>query len=258
MSWDGQGGRNTTGPQQKNAGLRGLSALDVIIQGGYLPLGSGPTEYAAWLRAPVDYLANNLTAVVTGIVGDAVGDQLAPYIATVQAFGDAAQGADEHAEGQALAAQDFADAANLSATSAAASLASLLSNKATPANIRAGVEDTKFATSKGFADAGAFVASTGPEIAAGTVTFDMSLGMNRKHTMTVNTTVAAPTGMIDGLTYTWMFIAGAGFTMAALPAIFDFGIATAPVFNTAAGKINKIYGQYDATAGKVQANFWRQ
>lgn len=260
MAWDGQGGRNFAGPIQKNAGLRGLSSLDVIIQGGYLPIGSGPVEYAAWLRQPVDYIVANVNQVIL----DALAAVSEPIISAAQGYSLAAGNFASIATSAASTATDGATqadasktAAAASATAAAASYASVLANKASVAEVRAATDDTKYPTALGLGASQAFVASTGGEISSGTVTFNMALGFNRKHTQTVNTTLAAPTNLLDGGSYTIMVI-GAGFTMAALPAYFDFGTATTPVFNTAAGKINKIYFQHDAVANKGQATFWRQ
>lgn len=111
-------------------------------------------------------------------------------------------------------------------------------------------DDTKAVTGKAEIDACAFGTLTD----AASIVWDAHVnGMNVRLTLTANGhTIAAPTNMHDGVTYT-LNINPATFTVA-FNAIFDFGKLGTPTLT--ASKWNKITGQYDATAGKLQCGLW--
>jgi hypothetical protein len=119
MAFNGQGASNGTSPLQKHGGPRGFSSLDIIVQGGFLPLGSGPVEYAAWLREPVDAIEADVLLFTQGVVNAAN----APTIAAAQAFADAAEGSAQAAQGDAVAAQDAQTAAEIAQAAAEAAAA---------------------------------------------------------------------------------------------------------------------------------------
>jgi hypothetical protein len=119
--WDGHGGSNNAGPPQRGLRPRGQSALDVIVEGGFLPQGSGPVEFAAWLRQPVDAIVADVNTYV-----DARFNVLwAPFVADMEAIGTAAQGHANAADADRIAAeaaQAAAEAAQAAAEAAAASV----------------------------------------------------------------------------------------------------------------------------------------
>lgn len=115
--FDGQGVSNGTSPPQPGRLPRGQSSLDVIIEGGFLPIGSGPVEYAAWLREPINAIIGDLDAHIdsrfTVLWAPFVGDMttLANGAAASAAAALTSENNAETAEAAALAAQAAAEAA---------------------------------------------------------------------------------------------------------------------------------------------------
>lgn len=261
MAFDGYGASNGNAPLTKHGGPRGFSALDVVVQGGFLPLGSGPLEFGNWLLGPSLAIAADLSAEVTTIVGIIIAPALAAGVATATAAAGAsataAAGSATTASGAATTATTQAGIATTQATAAAASATSFLTNKATPAEIRAGTNDVHFHTPKGLADSAAFIAASGGEITtpAGvrTVTFDMSLGFNRSDTLTAATTYPKPdtSKMHDGVTYSFLLIENAtgGFT----PTMNAFFVPGSIAFSfvTTANAYNLLTGTYNAALDKL-------
>lgn len=125
---------------------------------------------------------------------------------------------------------------------------------ATALEVIIGADAEAYVTAKALADAGAFIVADAGEIAGSTWTPNMLLGINRNWTLTGNRIVGAPTGMIDGLSYCWKFKQDAtGGRTLAFNAIFDFGDGNSAI-NTAANKVNRVFGTYDAAEGKIIAN----
>lgn len=130
--------------------------------------------------------------------------------------------------------------------------------KASAATIRAGVDNEAFMTAKGLNDSVAWVPSTvnsSAEITtpAGvrTVTFVGANGFSRQDTLTASTTFAAPTGLIDGMTYQYIFIQDAtGGRVHTLNAFFIPG-SIAFTFTTAANAYNILTGVYHAGLNKL-------
>ena len=64
--------------------------------------------------------------------------------------------------------------------------------------------------------------------------------------------------MTDGMTLNWVIVQdGTGSRTLAYGSAFDWGAGVAPVLSTVAGKIDFISAYYDATSGKLLANFRR-
>lgn len=123
---------------------------------------------------------------------------------------------------------------------------------AAAADVRTGTDTTKALTSAALIGALAFVALTD----ASTIATDASTGVNFKVTLGGNRLFGAPTSLKDGVTYTWdVSQDGTGSRVPSFDTIFDWGLVGAPTFSTAAGKKDKIIGQYSAASGKVEANF---
>lgn len=254
MAFDGQGVSNGTTPFGKHAGPRGLSSLDIIVQGGFLALGSGPVEYAAWLREPINAIVDNLLTVIDDEVGLIVG----PYVVQAQAFADQAEGSAEAAEGDATTAQDAASDAQDSADAAAASAASILAALATKEEIRAGTVTDKFMAPKQASDSINYVEHDAGEYSAGTWTPDCTLGFNRKFIgLAANLIVAAPTGLVDGQTYNFLAKQdGTGGHTITLNAIFDFGNETFSAVTTA-NKVAMWGGTYSSDTGLIHCHYWK-
>lgn len=239
--------------------VKGLSALDLVIEAGLLPYSAGPVEFAAWLRAPVDEIVDDLTILVTPIVNSV----MAPYMVTIgQAVTDAEQAA--------LDAQGFAEAASASADDALGyrdqaqqivdDFEAVAPVKATASEILAGTDDAKFITPKGFRDV----------VTPNTVTFTATPVPSFANTqgwemvMTANVTaVGAPTGCKKGETYAISFIEDGtgGRTLPASgswDAAYDWGEGGIPSFVTGANKRNILFGYcYQESPVRLSINRWR-
>jgi hypothetical protein len=133
--------------------------------------------------------------------------------------------------------------------------------KASAATIRAGTDDESFTTAAALNAAGNWVAAQAGEITtpAGvrTVTFSGANGFSRQDTLTANTTYAAPTGLVDGMTYQFIFIQDAtGGRVHTMNAFFVAG-STPFAFTTAANAYNILTGTYHAGLNKlVGCSLW--
>lgn len=362
MAFDGRGASNGTAPLTKHGGPRGFSALDVVVQGGFLPLGSGPVEFGNWLLGPSLAIATNLTATVTGIVNGII----TPYVtaAASSATGAAASAAAAAASlagfnagtwapiasptftgavnvSQALklsgslfpaqltasvnnynpaglstatvirldanAAWDItglaggadgrfmllengsafpirltnADAASLAANRFQFGVPRILEagrtiliiydggstcwrdveslTKATGADIQGATDDQRFATAKALSDSAAWVPSVGGELAAGTLTLDMTKGYNRSHAQTANVAVAKPSaGLVDGQSYSILFLQDGTGGRTITPSAFFVPGSIAFAFITTANAYNVLNGQYHAGKDKlINCSVWK-
>lgn len=81
-------------------------------------------------------------------------------------------------------------------------------------------------------------------------------GFNVKVTLGGNRTMAAPTNLLDGFTYSlYLTQDGTGSRTVSWNAIFDWGVVGAPTLSTGAGKVDQVFGQYSAATGKLHVNF---
>lgn len=251
MAFDGRGASNGTAPLTKHGGPRGFSALDVVVQGGFLPLGSGPVEFGNWLLAPSVAIATNLTATITSVVNGIIVASVAAATAAAAASATAAAGSATTAGTSATTATTQAGIAAAQAVAAAASATSFLTNIATTAELWTGSNNVHFHTPKVLADAAAFQVAVAGEISGATVTFDMTKGFNRSYTLTANTTFAKPTGLKDGVTYSFLFIQdGTGTRTHTMNAFFVAG-SIAFSFVTTANAYNLLTGTYNAALDKL-------
>lgn len=94
-------------------------------------------------------------------------------------------------------------------------------------------------------------------VEASPVTWDTRVkGFNVILALNANRTIAAPTGLYDGLTYViGLAQAGGGSHTLAWNAIFDWGAEGPPVLSLANGVYDWAYGQYSAGLGKLIMNF---
>lgn len=182
-AWDGHGGSNEgVAPPQRGKLPRGQSSLDVIVEAGFLPSGSGPLEYAAWLRQPLTAIISDLNTYI-----DARFAILwAPFVSDVQDLADAAAASATSAgtaETNAEAAQTAAEAAQAAAEAAAALVVG-------------GVLASGFVT-------GLYMAPNG---ANPTTRIDFTVGQARSSDNTTDIVLASP--MTKRLDATW--VAGSG------------------------------------------------
>lgn len=255
MAFDGQGASNGNAPLTKHGGPRGFSALDVVVQGGFLPLGSGPVEFGNWLLGPSLTIAANLTANVTLIVNTVIASAVTAAVATATASATASATAAATsattASTGATTATTEAGLATTAAAAAAASATSFLTNIATTTELWTGTNNVHFHTSKVLADAAAFQVAVAGEISGATVTFDHTKGFNRSYTLTANTTFAKPTNLKDGVTYSYLFIQDAtGGRTHTMNAFFVPG-SIAFAFITSANAYNILTGTYNAALDKL-------
>jgi len=125
---------------------------------------------------------------------------------------------------------------------------------ATADEVRAGTASNKTVSPSALALAAAFQTLTD----ATTIAWDAALGFNARVTLGGNRTMGAPTNLYDGLTYSLAITQdGTGSRTLSWNAIFDWGDLGAPTLSTAAGKVDRAFGQYDAVTGKLHMNFRR-
>lgn len=180
--WDGHGGTNGGGPPQRGLRPRGQSSLDVIVEGGFLPPGSGPIDYANWLREPLNAIIGDLNTYI-----DARFALLwAPFVSDVQDIADAAAASAGLADADRIAAQAARDAA-LAAQAAAEAAAAL---------VVGGVLAAGFVT-------GLYMS---PNSANPTTRIDVTVGQARSSDNTTDIILAAP--MTKRLDAVW--VAGTG------------------------------------------------
>lgn len=125
---------------------------------------------------------------------------------------------------------------------------------AAAADVRAGTSSAKANTPAALAGAAAFITLTD----AATVAWDVSTGFNAMVTLGGNRTIGAPTSLQDGVTYVLVLVQDAtGSRVPSWNSIWDFGAQGAPTLQTAAGKRDRVVGQYNASVGKIAASFWK-
>lgn len=239
--------------------VKGLSALDLVIEAGLLPYSAGPVEFAAWLRAPVDEIVNDLTILVTPIVNSV----MSPYMLTIgQAVSDAQQAVLDAGAQVTLAEQAATDAEGFrdQAQQIVDDFVAVAPVKASAAEILTGTDDAKFITPKGFRDvvtptAASFVATPTPA-------FTSTQGWEMVMTANV-TAVGAPTGCKKGETYAISFIQDGtgGWTLpssGSWDAAYDWGEGGLPSFVTGANKRNTLFGYcYQESPVRLSINRWR-
>lgn len=122
------------------------------------------------------------------------------------------------------------------------------------AAVRLGSSSTTAATPAGLFGSAAVATLTD----AATVSWDTTQGYNARVTLGGNRTIAAPTGLQDGVTYT-LFLKqdGTGSRTVTFNSIFDFGSSGTPTLSTGAGKTDKIVCQYNADRTKLECSFWK-
>ncbi len=237
-------------PLQRGLRPRGQSALDVVIEAGGLPLGSGPLDFQEFILSPATEAAANLTVLVAAEVTA----QNAPTVAAAAASAAtaAAQAANAatsatNAATSASTATSQASAASTSAAAAAASAAVFVA--ATAAEVWAGTVANKYIPASIQKASVAFQAATGPEVAANVWTPDCLNGFNRgPYVLTANTTLGKPTNPLDGVTYVFDFVEnGTGGWTLTINAAFKFGTGENTI-NTGANKRNRIIATYSAAA----------
>lgn len=121
-TFDGHGARNWAGTPQRGQKPRGQSALDVIVEGGFLPATAGPVEFAAWLRAPIDALLIDLNDIIDARISLII----APTLAQAEASATAAAASATQASVHETNAETAADAAAQSAQDALDAVASVV------------------------------------------------------------------------------------------------------------------------------------
>jgi hypothetical protein len=90
----------------------------------------------------------------------------------------------------------------------------------------------------------------------GAFTPDMNAGLNFRHTMTGNTTVAAPTNPKDGQTLIIRFIHSGGARTITFNSVFKFANGVAPSASTSgAGAVDRLVAVYDSTSTAWDASF---
>lgn len=91
---------------------------------------------------------------------------------------------------------------------------------------------------------------------AATINTDVSSSTKFDILLTGNATLAAPTGAAPGRVCYWAIQQdGVGGRTLALPGVFDFGAAGAPVFTTTANAVNLIWGYYHTASAKWLVTF---
>lgn len=118
--------------------------------------------------------------------------------------------------------------------------------------IRAGSSTTTVVRPNELRTSAAFIALTD----AATVAWNTQTGYNAAVILGGNRLIGAPTGLYDGVVYSLKLVQDAtGSRTVTWDAIWDWGDAGAPTLSTGANKIDRVYAQYDSTAGKLVATF---
>ncbi len=108
---------------------------------------------------------------------------------------------------------------------------------ATAANVQAGTSSAALVTPSALSGSAALQTLTD----GATVNWDMSSGYNAKVTLGGNRTLAAPTNVIEGITYTLRVIQdGTGSRLLTWNAAYKWGTAGTPTLSTAAGAIDLV------------------
>lgn len=237
-------------PPQRGLRPRGQSALDVVIEAGGLPVGSGPLEFQAFLLSPAVEAAEGLTLLVSNEVTAQNAPTLAAAAASATAAAGSASAAATSAFDAAASASTTTSQASAASTSAAAAAASAaVFVAATAAEVWAGTVANKYIPASIQKASVAFQAATGPEVVGTTWTPDCLNGFNRgPYVLGANTTLGKPTNPLDGVTYVFDFVEDAtGGRTLTINGAFKFGTGENTI-NTGANKRNRIIATYSAAA----------
>lgn len=120
---------------------------------------------------------------------------------------------------------------------------------AAAADVWAGTANTKDITPKAFADSAAFVALTSSAALAPAA----SDGFNRVCTLAHSGSVAAPSGMLDGVMYELVLIGNGSAAPTSWTGVDSWGDAGTPDYNSASGAVNVISYQ---KIGSIVRGFW--
>lgn len=132
--------------------------------------------------------------------------------------------------------------------------ASFFQAAATKLEMWAGLIDSAAVSPESLRLAAEFQTLTEAEAVAGWPT--ATKGFNAKVTLTANRVIGAPTGLQDGVTYTFQPIqGGSGSYTLSWNSIWDFGVGGAPTLSTTVGKEDKIVAQYNSARTKLEASF---
>lgn len=252
------GARNRSAPAPGRV-VKGLSALDLVIEAGELPYTAGPLEFANWLREPVDEIVADLAILVTPIVNAA----MVPYMTDInQAVTDAqtAAGTATGAVGAAEAAADAAEGFRDQAQTIVDDFEAVAPVAATVQEILAGVNATKYTAPD------QLLLSTTPNAVtfSATPAPDFTNSQYWKMVMTGNvTSVGLPIGCKLGVTYVIEFVNDA--SARTLPgsgswdAAFDWGSAGFPTMVSGANKRNILIGTCYQVSGslKLAVTHWK-
>lgn len=260
MGFTGQAGRNYSSAAPGRV-VKGLSALDLVIEAGYLPIDAGPVEFAAWLRAPVDEIVGDLAILVNPIVDAAMVPYTAAMAAQVQAAEDFATEASESAFDAGVArdaAMDYRDQAQQIVDDFEATAPT----PASRAEIMAATNNSKYIAPDQLGLTAEPVAVT---FNANAVP-DFATSQYWKVTMTGNiTAVAAPTNCKIGRNYVFEFLSDG--TARTLPSAsgwdggsgaYDWGSAGFPTMVSGANKRNLLTGLcYSTSPLKLAMTHWK-
>lgn len=222
--------------------VKGLSALDLVVQAGILPDSAGPLEFANWLRAPVDAIIADLAILVDPIVDAA----MAPYMVDINAavaqtlvYRNEAGGFATDAAQSAVDAMGYRDAAQQIVDDFEAVAPTPL----TVTELLAGSDTGKYATADALRKTMlqtsiTFTATPAP---------DFTDTQYRRMTLTGNvTSVGAAVGCKVGMTYVLDLLED-GTGGRTLPnsggwdACYDWGSEGFPTFATGANKLNSLF-----------------
>lgn len=127
---------------------------------------------------------------------------------------------------------------------------------ATSSDIWTATSSAMAITPKGLKDASAFQSLT----PGASIAWNTALGFNAKVTLgSASNAMAAPSGLIDGFTYT-LFLTQDGTgnrTVSSWDSTFDWGAAGTPILSTGASKVDMAFGIYSSTTGKLHMSFRR-
>lgn len=231
-----------------------IAAASVVVQAG--EVASVITDgVAAFKRVqPTDFGAQRVTSVA-----DPTGAQDAATKAYVDATAFATQSGSFPAQagnaGKVLGTNGV-NPGWVAAASAAAGLASLAAGTitvtaATVSDVRTGTSATTGVTPASLVGSAAYIALTD----AATIAWDANNGFNAKVTLGGNRIIGAPTNLKDGVPITFHPIQDVtGSRAPTWDTIWEFATGT-PTLSTAAGKEDKVWGQYNAARNKIEANF---
>lgn len=125
---------------------------------------------------------------------------------------------------------------------------------ASAADVRTGADLTKAVTAGALTGSAAFITLTD----AATIAWDTNQGYNATVIMAGSRIIGAPTGLKDGQTYTLEPVQDAtGGRVPSWASIWNWGSAGVPILQTGANKRDKVFAQYNAATGKLDASFWK-